>query len=178
MSNLWWAVVVCLAGAWPLDAGPDTTPATPARSQILAAATDLMRTARYCTFVTVDEGGQPQARVVDPFPPEPDMTVWVATRPVTRKVAQIRKNPRVSLLWFDPARKGYVTLLGTATLVDDAAEKAKRWKPEWKEFYDDENRGADYLLIRVKPTRLEILSPADGLGNDPRTWLPLSLEMR
>jgi general stress protein 26 len=165
-------------GTWPLHAGQDNPAASPAPSQILAVATDLIRAARYGTLVTVDEGGQPQARVVDPFSPEPDMTVWLATRPVTRKVAQIRKNPRVSLLWFDPARKGYVTLLGTATLVDDPAEKAKRWKPEWKEFYDDENRGADYLLIRVKPTRLEILSPADGLGNDPRTWLPLSLEMR
>jgi len=28
-------------------------------------------------------------------------------------LAQIRKNPRVSLLWFDPARKGYVKFIST-----------------------------------------------------------------
>jgi len=178
MRNLGWAVLLSLIGTWPLSASPDRPAATPAPSQILAVATDLIRAARYCTLVTVDESGQPQARVVDPFSPEPDMTVWVATKRGTRKVAQIRKNPRVSLLWFDPAKKGYVTLLGTATLVDDAAEKAKRWKPEWKAFYENENHGGDYTLIRVKPARLEILSPADGLGNDPRTWLPLSLELK
>ena len=136
-----------------------------------------MQAARYCTFVTIDEQGQPRARVVDPFPPEADMTVWMATKAATRKVAQLRKNPRATLLCFDGARKGYVTLLGRAAVVEDPAEKARRWKPEWKDFYDDGNRGADYLLIRLKPSRLEILSPADGLGNDPRTWLPISLDL-
>jgi general stress protein 26 len=179
MKNICWALLVArmLAPAASV-ATQDTTAPTPTRAQILQAAIDLMRAARYCTFITVDDGGQPQARVVDPFLPEQDMTVWVATRPVTRKVAQIRKNPRVTLLCFDAAKQGYVTLLGTAALVDDAGEKAKRWKPEWKAFYEDENRGQDYMLIRVKPTRLEILSPAHGLGNDPRTWQPVSLELK
>jgi general stress protein 26 len=172
-----WTVVLALACAPAGWSAQDTAAAKPSRAQILAAAADLMQAARYCTFVTVDEEGQPRARVVDPFPPEPDMTVWLATKASTRKVAQIRKNPRATLLCFDAGRKGYVTLLGTATPVDDAAEKARRWKPEWKAFYDDENRGSDYLLIRLKPSRLEILSPAQGLDNDPRTWLPPSLEL-
>jgi len=168
-----------LSAAFSWAAPPTPAPPTPAptRAQVLEAAADLMRGARYCTFATVDEEGQPRARVVDPFPPEKDMTVWMATKAATRKVAQIRRNPRATLLCFDGAKKGYVTLLGTATLVDDPAEKARRWKPEWKDFYDDENRGPDYLLIRLKPSRLEVLSPADGLGNDPRTWVPVSLAL-
>jgi general stress protein 26 len=155
----------------------DMAPAAPTRAQILDAAMDLMQAARYCTFVTVDEEGQPRARMVDPFPLEQDMTVWMATKAGTRKVAQLRKNPRATLLCFDGTKKGYMTLLGTATVVDDPAEKAKRWKPEWKPFYDDENRRPDYILIRLKPSRLEVLSPAHGLGNDARTWLPPSLEL-
>ena len=65
---------------------------------------------------------------------------------------------------------------GDATLVDDPAEKARRWKPEWAGFYADENRGADYLLIRVVPRRLELVSYADGLVNDPKTWRPIHHE--
>jgi general stress protein 26 len=172
------AVIVglCLTFAATPSMG-QTAPAAPTPAQILDTARDLMLAARYCTFVTVDEEGQPRARVVDPFPPEADMTVWMATKATTRKVAQIRKNPRATLLCFDGTKKGYMTLLGTATVVDDPAEKAKRWKPEWKEFYEDENRSPDYILLRLKPTRLEVLSPAHGLGNDPRTWLPPSLEL-
>jgi len=29
--------------------------------------------------------GQPQARIVDPFPPDADSTIWIATNPLTRK---------------------------------------------------------------------------------------------
>ena len=179
MTNTSRAVIIglCLAPLATPSAPQTGTPA-PKREQILGAATDLMRAARYCTFVTVDEEGQPRARVVDPFPPDGDMTVWMATKAASRKVAQIRKNPRATLLCFDGAKKGYVTLLGTASVVDDPAEKAKRWKPEWKDFYDDENRGKDYILIRLKPARLEVLSPAHGLGNEPRTWLPPSLDLK
>ena len=177
MKHLSRAALLCAMLAPPWSSAEDQPAAKSGRAQILETAAGVMQAARYCTFATVDEEGQPRARVVDPFPPEKDMVVWMATKATTRKVAQIRKNPRATLLCFDGARKGYVTLLGTAAVVDDPAEKAKRWKPEWKEFYDDENRGADYVLIRLKPSRLEILSPADGLGNDPRTWIPISLQL-
>ena len=106
------------------------------------------------------------------------MTVWLATKPVTRKVDQIRKNPHVTLFYWDQASMGYVTLIGDATLVDDPAEKAKRWKPEWSEFYSDANRGPDYLLIRVRPLRLEVVSLADGVLNDPATWRPVQHQFR
>lgn len=150
--------------------------AAPSREKILQAALEVMAGARYCTLITMDQSGQPQARVVDPFAPEADMTVWIATRPNTRKVAQLKNNPRATMLCYDPQKYGYVTLLGKAVVVDDAAEKARHWKPEWKDFYQDENRGPDYVLIRMKPTRLEILSPAHGIINNPLTWQPVTLE--
>lgn len=155
--------------------GQEPRPAAVERSAVLKAATELMGKARYCALVTVGLDGHPQARVVDPFAPEEDMTVWIATNPVTRKVDQIKKDSRVTLFYFDPAGPGYVTLLGTAAVVDDSAEKAKRWKDDWVAFYKDKNRGDDYVLIRVKPSRLEIVSYAHGLLNDPKTWRPLTV---
>ncbi len=151
--------------------------AAPTRAEIVRAATDIMRAAGYCTLATT-EGVQPQARLIDAFEPEPDLTVWMATKPNTRKVAQIRKNPRVALLYFDPKSSGYVTLLGEAVLVTDPAEKARRWKDRWAAFYKDRNRGDDYLLIRVKPHTLEVSSPSHGMQNDPDTWRPVILSLR
>jgi hypothetical protein len=71
---------------------------------------------------------------------------------------------------------GYVTLLGRAAVVSDPAEKAKRWKEDWAAFYKDKNRGDDYVLIRVTPFRLEIVSYGQGLLDDPASWRPLSIE--
>jgi general stress protein 26 len=148
----------------------------PSRAVILSAAKEVMQKAHFCGLITLDANGGPQARVVDPFAPEDDMTVWIATSGVTRKVAQIEKDPRVTLLCTPPDGSGYVTLIGKAELVRDAAEKAKHWKPEWKQFYKDENRGEDYVLIRIRTTRLEIMSAPHNLMNDPQTWRPVILE--
>src|SRR5262245_51412655 len=144
--------------------------AAPDRSTVLGVARTLMEAAGYCALITVDAEGRAQARTMDPFPPEDELTVWMATNSASRKVAEIRANPRVTLFFFDPKSSGAVTILGEARLIDDAGEKARRWKPSWSRFYKQANRGADYLLIRVKPTRLQVVSEAHGLPGDPGTW--------
>ena len=150
----------------------------PDRAKVLAAARDIMVKARYCTLVTVDENGQPQARVVDAFAPENDMTVWIGTNPLTRKVAEIRKDPRITMLYFDTTRMSFVTVLAKAALVDDAREKARHWKDAWAGLYKDKNRGDDYVLIRATAFRLEVVSPALGMMNDEKTWRPVSIDLR
>lgn len=147
-------------------------------TDVVAVAKQVMERARYCALVTIGPDGRAEARILDAFSPEADMTVWLATNAAARKVDQIRKNPQVTLFYWDEDSLGYVTLIGDATLVDEPAEKAKHWKEEWSDFYTDAHRGADYLLIRVRPLRLEIVSVADGLLNDPETGRPLQHRFR
>lgn len=68
------------------------------RPDVIKAAKEVMAKARYCALVTIGDDGHPQARVVDPFAPEDDLTVWVATNPLTRKVGQIKRDARVTVL--------------------------------------------------------------------------------
>jgi general stress protein 26 len=152
-------------------------PTSPPRAEIIAAAKDVMQTARYSTLVTIGEDGQPQARIVDPFVPDSDFTIWIGTNSLTRKVTEIRRDPRVTLLYFNAAAAEYVTVLGTAALIADSSEKARHWKPEWAAYYKDGPRSDGYLLIRVRPSRLEVVSPRHGLVNDPKTWRPVLLDL-
>lgn len=149
---------------------------TPDRTKVVAAAAQIMDKARYCALVTIGRDGHPQARVVDPLPPERDLTVWIATNPITRKVEQIRTDPRVTLFYFDSSGPAYVTLLAKAELVSDPVEKSRHWKEEWAAFYANKNRGEDFILIRCKPIRLELVSYSHGLLNDPSTWRPITIE--
>jgi general stress protein 26 len=148
------------------------------RAQILAAARAIMAEARYCTLVTLDSTGQPQARVVDPFVPDSDLTIWIATKPITRKAHEIRRDPRVTLLYFNAPTQEYVTVIGSALLDTDSVAQARHWKPEWAANYPHGNRGSDYLLLRVTPARLEVVSFTRGMRNDPHTWRPVVLELR
>ena len=148
----------------------------PAATQIRSAATDVMTLARYCTLVTVGVDGQPQARIVDPLIGV-DQSIWIATNPQTRKVQEIKRDSRVTLLFFNSAANEYVTVLGRATIVTDSTTKAVHWKPEWGPFYKEQFRGRDFMLIRVRPFRLEVSSPRHGLNNDPQTWRPIILNL-
>lgn len=150
---------------------------TPDRAAILAASRTIITNARYATFVTT-AGADADARIIDPFTPDADLTIWFATNPSSRKVQQITRNPRVTLVYFDAAAKGYVTLKGTATLVRDAKEKSARWKDDWAGMYKDKNHGDDYLLVRVVPDTLEVVSVALGMINDATTWRPVTLKLR
>jgi PPOX class probable F420-dependent enzyme len=150
----------------------------PDRAAVVKVATGIMQRARFCTLVTIGADGHPQARIMDAFPPDEGMAVWMATTPVSRKVAEIRKDPRVTLSYFDAKTMGYVTLLGRAALVTDPAEKAKRWTDDWAKIYKDRNRGDDYLLIKVTPIRLEVSAESEGVKNDPKTWRAVVVEFK
>lgn len=148
----------------------------PPPDAVLKAAREVIGAARYATLSTIDDlGGYPYSRIVDPFEPEGDFTIWIGTNAGTRKVEQVARNPRVSLLYFDAPRQHYVALTGSATVVRDPAEKARRFKPEWKAFYKDGSAGEDYLLIRIVPSRLEIVAESLGMKSDPITWRPVSV---
>jgi general stress protein 26 len=160
----------------PSPATAQATPAPPSRGDILAASRDIMQKARYCTLVTIGEDGHPQARIVDPLGPDASFTTWIATNPLTRKVAQIRRDARVTLSCFDAATSSYVTVLGRGAIVTDAAEKARRWKEEWTPFYAGGANGTDVMLIRLTPIRLEIVSVERGFAGDEKTWRPLTVD--
>jgi len=140
------------------------------REQLIAEAREIMTTARYCALITVDASGRAQARTMDAFAPDDQMTVWFGTNPRSRKVAEIRRRPRVTLYYFDRENQAYVTIHGIARLVNDANEKARRFKDDWKAFYPD--RDKDYLLIEVRPVTLEVVNTKKGIVGDPKTWRP------
>lgn len=167
-------LALLIATALPSTLGAQAAAAN--RGEVLTAARDIMQAARYATLVTIGIDGQPQARIVDPFVAEPDFTVWVGTNALTRKVADIRRDARVTLLYFNAERGEYVTLIGHARLIDDAAEKARRFKDEWTAFYRNGAADESYVLIRIQPVRLEVVSPARGVLNDPKTWRPVIIE--
>lgn len=147
------------------------------RATVMSAAREIMTAARYGTLVTIGAGGQPQARIVDAFAPDSALAVWIATNTATRKVAEIARDPRVTMMYFNSSTLEYVTLIGTAVLDSSATEKAARWKSDWARLYKDENRGPDYLLIKVTPSRIEVVSMRRGITNDPVTWRPVSVDL-
>ncbi len=149
---------------------------SPTPPEMRAAAFDVMRAARYCTLITNGADGQPQARIVDPLIVESESAIWIATNPLTRKVTQIKRDERVTLMFFNASEGEYVAVFAKAFPVADAARRAAHWKPEWLPFYKGGVNG-DVTMFEVKPFRLEVSSPRHHLNNDPKTWRPVVLDL-
>ena len=142
-----------------------------AESAILSAARAIIAEDPNCALITLDADLQPRVRTVTASPPEEDLTIWIATRPSTRKARQIRQHDKVTLYFDDDARGSYVSIMGNATLHNDLeTKKAKNFHDEgalrafWPNYPDD------YLLIKVVPLWIEVLG--HGIEADPETWRP------
>jgi len=114
--------------------------------------------------------------MMDPFLPDSQFVVWMGTNRASRKVEDLRRDPRVLVYYDDPSGAGYVSIEGTARLVDDPAEKDRRWKEEWALFYPD--RAATYLLIAITPARMEVLNFRLGVMGDSITWEVPAVEFK
>ena len=139
-------------------------------NKLTDAAREIMTSAETCALITLDKEGRPRVRVMDPFIPEYDFTVWLGTNSNSRKVDQIKNDPRVTLYYLENDASGYVMIHGTAYLVNDQEEKEKRWKTEWEAFYPNNREG--YLLIQIIPEWMEVISYTYGIIGDPISWEP------
>ena len=138
------------------------------KEQLMNAAQEIMNDSYTCVLITLDDKSLPMVRIMEPFAPESDFTVWFGSNAKSRKVKQIKNNPNVTLYYQDADTTGYVVMHGLAQIIDDQKEKQKRWKDSWEDFYPNDR--ADYILIKVTPIWMEILSVSRNITGDAETW--------
>ncbi len=158
--------------AWAQDKAEAKAEAKPeaglSRADLIAAAREIMAAQTYCALATLDEDGRPQIRTMNPFPPEEDMTVYMATNTETRKARHIRHDPRVMLYYGNHGSAvGYVAIAGRAVLVQDRAEIMKRKRAYWDQAFPDFNK---LVLIKVVPEHMDVLNYSKRTKVDPVTW--------
>lgn len=133
---------------------------------VVRAARATMRRARYCILATAGDAGI-AARALQPFPPDDRFTVWMGTSPRSRKVAQLRRDPRATLVYQDEGRGACVVLAGRAEVVDAPEERARRFMPLHLAFFPAGPAGDDYVLLRFVPERIEVWDAGRGIAPAP-----------
>jgi general stress protein 26 len=137
------------------------------RDTIKVAAREIMSETHYCALVTMTSDGQPQIRTMNPFPANDELITWFATSRLSRKVSEIRNNPKVCVYYADHVNaKGYVSITGTAQVIDDKDLLVKMKRDYWNGIPDWQNK---FVLIRIIPKKMEVINYKHGLNNDPNT---------
>jgi len=136
-------------------------------------AREIINNSGNCTLITVGDNGQPRARIMDPFPPQENFIIWFGTNVKSRKVNEIANNNRATVLYFDKTSAAYVSLYGSAEIINEPNLKSKYWKSDWQNFYPNYPKG--YCLIKFTPDYLELISEKHGVTGDSATWKPANI---
>jgi len=137
-------------------------------AKIKTVALEIINSAATCSLITIDGEGFPTARMMQTLPTEGDFLIWLATKPNTKKIDQIKQNAKVSLYYTDDQSTGYVCLKGKAVLIDDAQAKKTHWKEGWQAFYP--NPEVDMILIKIIPISMEVVSYSQGIISIEEDW--------
>ena len=143
--------------------------------KLMKLSRELISRAYFGTLVTVNEKGELRTRIMEPLAPDSTFTVYMATNKNSRKVKEIKNNPRATLFYFDRSAPGYVSLYGHAYIINDRKTLAGYWQKAWEQHYPGRK---NYVLIRFVPYRLEMIYPAENLPGDSLTWKPYEVILR
>jgi general stress protein 26 len=138
------------------------------RDTIILGAREIIKETTYCALATIDSTGQPQIRTMNPFPANNELITWFATSRTSRKVREIKSNPKVCVYYADHiSAKGYVAITGTAEVIDDKELLLKMKRDYWNGIPNWQNK---IVLIKIVPKTMEVINYKHGLNNDPNTF--------
>jgi general stress protein 26 len=118
----------------------------------------IMKANSLHAYLATCDGDQPRVRPISPIV-EDDMSIWVTTGSTSRKVKQIRQNPKICLAFVEqPNGDKAAIVIGEAQIIPDMAEKERVWKLAsfdlWKHFPNGPDSD-DFCLLRIIAKRIE-----------------------
>lgn len=134
---------------------------------LLEVTVAILKAAEYCFLITSAGSGPARARLMMPFDPEEDLTIWMAASPASRKVRELQAASSATLGYPLPQDGAYAALLGTATIEDDLKLRQRYWRRRFIQFWPDGPEGDDYVLIRFVPSCIELMNFAEGVVPEP-----------
>lgn len=84
-----------------------------------------------------------------------DDSLWFFMPRLGEPVADLEQSPEVNIAYADSAKDSYVSVSGTACIVDDMATKRRLWS-KWNEAYFPKGvEDPDVALVRVRITHAD-----------------------
>jgi general stress protein 26 len=126
----------------------------------------IIRT-EFCFLITLDETGRPNARLMQPFISEYDLTIWFGADRNSRKIREIRNNNWIIVAFQDSNGPAYITLIGSANIEDSLEKRKKYWREDWLSFWPDGSESSDYMLIQFVPSQIELMHSMESVELKP-----------
>lgn len=127
--------------------------------QFLSAARETIAAEPVCWLATRSLEGGTNARAVSSSAGPPGSDEWTRrflVRRSSRKVAEMRAAPLVTLAFQHPSGDRYIALGGRATITEDVAEMRTMWSSDLDAHFPPGFADANMIVIQVNVDRIEV----------------------
>jgi general stress protein 26 len=125
---------------------------------------DLIKDIKVAMMTTVDDGGALHSRPMMTQQTEFDGDLWFFSGLQSLKVHELQRDRHVNLSYAEPDDNRYVSVSGTAEVVQDRAKARQLWNPVYKAWFPKGLEDPDLGLVRVRVEKAEYWeSPAGAV---------------
>jgi general stress protein 26 len=135
--------------------------------RLLRVARKLVDDTTYCVGATEAEAGGVSARILQPMKVQDDWTINVITNLRCRKVREIERSGRLTLLYQSADGRSYASLSGPAQVVEDRELKRAIWSPAHNRWNPGGPEDPSTVFVRLRTQRIELWSVLESITPEP-----------
>jgi len=122
----------------------------------------LIKDVRYPILTThrADGGLQSRPMTMQNRDSDPIDFLWFFTHRESEQVDDLQWDSSVSVVFADPARSAYVTIFGSAGVIEDASRKKALWSQQASSWFEGGPEDPSLALVRVRIIQADLWDAA------------------
>lgn len=132
------------------------------REQMIAKVGELIRNINMAMLTTEAEDGLLHSRPMATQQTDFDGTLWFFTGLASGKVNELEWNPEVNLSYAQPSDSRYVSVSGTAEVVQDRRKMQELWNEIYRAWFPKGLDDPDLGLLKVEVSSAEYWESPSG----------------
>lgn len=120
------------------------------REETIQAMTEIMKEVKFAMLTVVTEDGHLQAHPMTTQQAEFDGDVWFLGGKDTQQVQAMRARPTVNVSYSDHVKGNYVSISGTAQMVEDRAKLEELWTDAYKAYFPGGIDDPSLQLVKIE----------------------------
>ena len=135
----------------------------------LHVAETMREKAKYCFLISNGENSWCKARLVQPvfIQKGTNFSIGIGTRADSQKVDELRTNSKVTLAFENAREDANLIIYGEAYVETRLEIKKRYWKKVWKMFFPDGPESKSFVVLRIEPSRMEVLNFKRNITPEP-----------
>jgi general stress protein 26 len=125
-----------------------------AQNELKNKISGFIKTYAYSNLITINDSGVPKGRIMANLPVGEDLVFFFATGAGSKKIQEIKNNPKASVFLYRPGDHSSISAEGIAKIVTDETVKKEKWQDKWSAYWKQGPADPAYALIKIIPDKI------------------------